>query len=165
MSSALYFLTNLIYLIFFLTKYQKWLGNIQQALCVVQSPTSEEEPLGHGGHHFSQTVDGSTMEESAGRCGTPPTSGSHRQSRRRRPPSTEPLGNKTSGRTLAPPPSTTPVKSHYKVDIYITYYIFLFRYIVVACVYMYTPSRFSIFYLPRVEQSVVQQQQRLSSGL
>ncbi|EFX73714.1 hypothetical protein DAPPUDRAFT_252676 [Daphnia pulex] len=98
-----------------------------QALCVVQSPTSEEEPLGSNGqqpncHHQQQqqqSVDGtsSSLEEAAGRCGTP----SHRQSRRRRPLSTEPALSSSSaavkpasGRNLAPPAPTTPVKSHYK---------------------------------------------------
>ncbi|XP_046462340.1 uncharacterized protein LOC124208534 [Daphnia pulex] len=101
-----------------------------QALCVVQSPTSEEEPLGSNGQQPNchqqqqqqQSVDGtsSSLEEAAGRCGTP----SHRQSRRRRPLSTEPAlsGSSSSaavkpasGRNLAPPAPTTPVKSHYKV--------------------------------------------------
>lgn len=95
---------------------------------MVQSPTSEEEPLGSNGqqpncHHQQQqqsAVDGtsSSLEEAAGRCGTP----SHRQSRRRRPLSTEPALSGSSaavkpasGRNLAPPAPTTPVKSHYKV--------------------------------------------------
>lgn len=105
----------------------------------MQSPTSEEEPLGSNGqqpncHHQQQqqqsAVDGtsSSLEEAAGRCGTP----SHRQSRRRRPLSTEPAlsGSSSSsaavkpasGRNLAPPAPTTPVKSHYKVLYGIGYY-------------------------------------------
>nr|CAH0112656.1 unnamed protein product [Daphnia galeata] len=95
-----------------------------QALCVVQSPTSEEEPPGINGHQ-QQSVDGGggsleeeTVAGSAGQCaGTAP---SHRQSRRRRPLSTEPAlhlssSSKSSGRNLAPPAPTTPDKSHYKV--------------------------------------------------
>lgn len=96
-------------------------GYKQQALCVVQSPTSEEEPLGSNVQsqpncHHHQSVDGSLEEETSGRCGTPT---GHRQSRRRRPLSTEPAlsssSKPTSGRNLAPPAPTAPVKSHYKV--------------------------------------------------
>ncbi|XP_057370037.1 LOW QUALITY PROTEIN: GTP-binding protein Rhes-like [Daphnia carinata] len=88
-----------------------------QALCVVQSPTSEEEPLGNTSSHCHQTVDEMSLEESAGRCGTP--SSSHRQSRRRRPLSTEPAissaSKSSAGKNLVPPAPSTPVKSHYKV--------------------------------------------------
>ena len=97
-------------------KKEKINNNLQQALCVVQSPTSEEEPLGSSGHQKCHQTDGS--EETAGRCGTPPSN--HRQSRRRRPLSTETSMSssttKQSGRSLAPPPpAAAPVKSHYKV--------------------------------------------------
>ena len=105
-------------------KKEKINNNLQQALCVVQSPTSEEEPLGSSGHQKCHQTDGS--EETAGRCGTPPSN--HRQSRRRRPLSTETSMSssttKQSGRSLAPPPpAAAPVKSHYKV-ISTTFFLF-----------------------------------------
>ena len=88
----------------------------QQAFCVVQSPTSEEEPGVNGnafGHH---SVDVATAEEPAVRCATP--TATHRQSRRRRQLSNDTMinGSKSSVRNLAPPASSSaPVKSHYKV--------------------------------------------------